>query len=105
MAKNSSRNLDGLRRRFAENLVLARNRAGLSQVAVAERSGLHVTQIGLLERRLRLPRLDTIAKLAGALGIAPCDLLDGMSWRPPSRTGGPGRYARQDAAAGGPKDG
>lgn len=86
MAARNSRNLNGLKRRFAENVLLARSRAGLSQAATAERSGLHVTEVSLIERRLRLPRLDTIAKLAGALGIAPCELLEGMSWRPP-RTG------------------
>jgi transcriptional regulator with XRE-family HTH domain len=100
MAARNSRNLDGLRRRFAENLVLARNRAELSQTMVAERSGLHVTQISLLERSLRLPRLDTIAKLAGALGITPCELMEGMSWRPPSRRQ-PGRYAQQGSEGSG----
>lgn len=94
LAARNARNLDGLRRRFAENVILARDRADLSQTMVAERSGLHVTQVSLLERGLRLPRLDTIAKLAGALGIEPCELLEGMSWRPPSRPQ-PGRYARQ----------
>jgi len=66
MATRNSRDLNGLKLRFAENLILARNRADLSQVTTAERSGLHVTQVSLLERRLRLPRLDTIVKLASA---------------------------------------
>ena len=66
--------------RFAENLVVLRGRAGLSQGRTAERSGLHITEIGLLERGLRLPRLDTIVKLAGGLGIEPCVLLAGMKW-------------------------
>ncbi|HEX5376583.1 MAG TPA: helix-turn-helix transcriptional regulator [Solirubrobacterales bacterium] len=66
--------------RFAENLVVLRGRAGLSQGKTAERSGLHITEVSLLERGLRLPRLDTIVKLAGGLGVEPCVLLVGMKW-------------------------
>jgi transcriptional regulator with XRE-family HTH domain len=87
----------GLQRRFAENAVLLRNRADFSQVAAAERSGLHVTQISLLERGLRLPRLDTIVKLAGALGVEPCELLAGMTWRLARTVERPGSYAPQGA--------
>lgn len=101
MAARSSRNLDGLRRRFAENAILAPDRADLSQAMAAERSGLHVTQISLLERGLRLPRLDTIVKLASAFDIEPCALLEGMSWRPPS--GGKQRGGYAQPGAGGPE--
>jgi transcriptional regulator with XRE-family HTH domain len=66
--------------RFAENLVVLRGRASLSQGRTAERSGLHLTEMSLLERGLRLPRLDTIVKLAGGLGVEPCVLLAGMRW-------------------------
>lgn len=71
----------GLNRRFAENLVLLRGRAGLSQERTAERAGLHQTELSLLERGLRLPRLDTIVKLSGAIEVDPCELLAGMAWR------------------------
>lgn len=94
MAAHSSQDLSGLRRRFAENLVLARDRADLSQEKAAKRAGLHRTEISLLERQLRLPRLDTIVQLAGAFDIEPCELLEGMSWLPPSRRQR-GRYVRQ----------
>src|SRR5262245_55694401 len=79
-----------LKGRFAENLILLRNQAGLSQEQTAERASLHVTQISLLERSLRLPRLDTIVKLGGAVEVEPCELLVGMTWRPGDvrRTGG-----------------
>ncbi|HET7486179.1 MAG TPA: helix-turn-helix transcriptional regulator [Solirubrobacterales bacterium] len=66
--------------RFAENLIVLRGRADLSQGRIAQRSGLHITEIGLLERGLRLPRLDTIVKLAGGIGVEPCVLLAGMKW-------------------------
>lgn len=72
--------LDGLRRRFGENLILLRNRVDLTQVETAKRSGLHLTEVSLLERGLRLPRLDTIVKLAGAVEAEPCELLTGMVW-------------------------
>jgi DNA-binding XRE family transcriptional regulator len=71
----------GLNRRFAENLISLRGRAGLSQERTAERAGLHQTELSLLERGLRLPRLDTIVKLAGAIEVEPCELLAGMAWR------------------------
>ena len=70
-----------LARRLGENIIVLRDRAGLSQEMVAERSSLHLTHIGYLERGLRLPQLDTIVKVAGALDVEPCELLSGMSWR------------------------
>ncbi len=72
---------EGIGRRFGENLVAARGRLDLGQEEVAERAGLHRTQIGNLERGLRLPRVDTIVKLAGAVEVEPCELLAGMAWR------------------------
>lgn len=33
---------------------------------------------------LRLPRLDTLVKLAGGLPISPMELLEGIRWAPPS---------------------
>ena len=81
-----------LRRRFAENAILLRDRAGLSQAITAERASLHITEISLIERALRMPRLDTIVKLAGALEIEACELLVGMEWRLPKNLGRPGSY-------------
>ena len=77
-------------RRFSENLLLARRRAGLSQEELGFLSSLHRTEIGELERNHRLPRIDTVIKLAGALSMPPGDLLKGMAWKP----GGPptGRF-------------
>ena len=77
--------MNPLNRRFAENLVLLRGNVDLSQQKTAERSGLHRTEISLLERGLRLPRLDTIVRLGGAVEVEPCELLVGMAWRLPHR--------------------
>lgn len=76
-------------RLLGRNLVEFRGRAGLSQAGTAERAGLHRTEIALIEGGRRLPRLDTIVKLAGALEVQPCALLAGMAWRldPPEEEG------------------
>jgi transcriptional regulator with XRE-family HTH domain len=74
--------------RFGENLRRCRERAGVSQEELGIRASLHRTQIGVLERGSRLPRIDTLVKLAGALSVSPSDLLDGIVWRPGSATVG-----------------
>lgn len=68
--------------RFGRNLLGCRKRAGISQEELGVRASLHRTQVGLLERGGRLPRIDTLAKLAGALGVPASELLDGIAWRP-----------------------
>lgn len=78
----TSRTSGPVAERFAKNLLRARESAGLSQEELAFRAALHRTEIGLLERGVRMPRIDTLAKLAGALGIEPVALLDGIAWDP-----------------------
>jgi hypothetical protein len=34
-----------------------------------------------LEHGRRLPRIDTVVKLGGSLGVDPCVLLDGIIWQ------------------------
>jgi len=60
--------------------VKARERAGLSQEELGFRASLHRTEIGMLERGHRIPRIDTLVKLASALAVPPGDLLDGIDW-------------------------
>jgi len=67
---------------FGENLTIYRRRAGLSQEELGFRASLHRTEIGELERGVRVPRIDTLVKLAGALSVPPGDLLKGIAWRP-----------------------
>ena len=64
---------------FAQNLQRERTQAGLSQEALADLCDMHRTEVSLLERAKREPRLGTIVKLARALKIAPADLLAGIS--------------------------
>lgn len=63
---------------FAVNLRAQRLRIGLSQEALGEACSLHRTEISLLERAGREPRLGTIVRLARALGVAPGELLAGV---------------------------
>jgi transcriptional regulator with XRE-family HTH domain len=82
--------------RFAENLLRARESAGRSQEELAFRAALHRTEVGLLERGVRLPRIDTLAKLAGALDIEPAALLDGIRWDPGDYR--PGQFTERGGA-------
>lgn len=69
-----------IREQFAANLRRHRLRVGLSQEALADVCDLHRTEISLLERRKRSPRLETIVILARGLGLSsPAELLDGIS--------------------------
>jgi class 3 adenylate cyclase/tetratricopeptide (TPR) repeat protein/DNA-binding XRE family transcriptional regulator len=59
---------------FGERLRRYRSLVGLTQEALAERAGLSVRGIADLERGARrFPRVDTIRRLADALGLAPLD--------------------------------
>ena len=68
--------------RFAANLRKARTKVGISQEELGDRCDLHRTEISLLERAGREPRLATIVKLAGALGSSPAELCAGIAWLP-----------------------
>lgn len=68
-------------RLFGRNLRKARKRAGLSQEEVGFRASLHRTEVGLLERGTRMPRVDTLIKVAAAVGVRiDCALLAGIAW-------------------------
>jgi transcriptional regulator with XRE-family HTH domain len=71
-----------LKTQFASNLRHLRRQAGLSQGDLGFRCELHPTAISLLERGGRMPRVDTVIKLAAALNVDPCELLRGMTWAP-----------------------
>ena len=71
----------------------------LSQEALADFAEIHRTQISLIEHGGRLPRIDTVVKLAGGLLVPPCELLEGILWEP--RGHRPGRMVevREDTDA------
>jgi transcriptional regulator with XRE-family HTH domain len=64
---------------FAANLRRCRKNRGLSQQRLAFDCRLHRTEISLLERGDRNPRLTTIVRLARALGVAPGELLEDVA--------------------------
>jgi transcriptional regulator with XRE-family HTH domain len=71
--------MESARKQFALNLRNRREKVGLSQEALAEICGLHRTEISLLERCKRSPRLETIVILARGLKLAsPGELLEGI---------------------------
>lgn len=67
---------------FATNLLTARKAAGITQAELGERCGLHRTEVSLLERAGREPRLETIVKLAAGLETSVEVLCGGISWDP-----------------------
>jgi transcriptional regulator with XRE-family HTH domain len=71
--------VEQVRKQFATNLRDHRTRVGLSQEALADLCDLHRTEISLLERCKRSPRLETIVILARGLGLSsPGELLSGI---------------------------
>jgi transcriptional regulator with XRE-family HTH domain len=72
--------VEAVRKQFAANLRYYRDRAGLSQEALADICDLHRTEISLLERCKRSPRLETIVILSRGLELgSPGELLEGIS--------------------------
>ena len=61
---------------LGRNVRTARKRLGLSQEQLALEVGMKRSYLSDLERGTRNPSVKAIARLATALGIAPCALLD-----------------------------
>lgn len=59
----------------AQNLRALRLKVGVSQEALAKKSGLSISYVSMLERGLRAPPLDTLEALSKALGVSPLRLL------------------------------
>lgn len=78
---------------FAVNLRRCRERAGVSQERLAFLASVNRTAVSFWENAERIPRLDSIVKLAGALGATSDDLLVGIAWEPPTRRPYRGRFA------------
>jgi transcriptional regulator with XRE-family HTH domain len=61
---------------LGSNLRAARGKLGLTQEEVAERSGVHATEISRMEAGKRDPQVSTLLKLARALEVPPGRLLE-----------------------------
>jgi transcriptional regulator with XRE-family HTH domain len=58
------------------NLREARERLGLTQEQVADRSGVHSTEVSRIEAGKRDPQVSTLRRLAAAVEVKPGQLLD-----------------------------
>jgi transcriptional regulator with XRE-family HTH domain len=85
-------------KRFAANLFAAREAAGISQEELGFVADLHRTEVSQLERGLRVPRIDTLAKLCGALEVEHAALMAGIYWTPPTVECGGFRVAEKATA-------
>jgi transcriptional regulator with XRE-family HTH domain len=66
---------------LGKRLRVCRARAKISQEALGEIASLHRTEISLLERGEREPRLGTIIKLADALSVPLSEFFAGIEWK------------------------
>lgn len=61
---------------FGTRLREARERLGLTQEDVAQRSGVHASEISRMEAGKRDPKISTLERLAEAVEVKPGQLLD-----------------------------
>jgi len=62
--------------KLGSNLRDARKKLDLSQEEVAERSGVHATEVSRIEAGKRDPRVSTVERLARAVELRPGQLLE-----------------------------
>jgi transcriptional regulator with XRE-family HTH domain len=67
---------------FAQNLRRVRAGRKLSQEDLARLTEMHRTEISVLERGRREPRLQTLIKLSAALEVPLSEFFAGIEWRP-----------------------
>lgn len=70
----------GVARQLGRRIKRRRQFLDLSQEALAERAGIHRTQISFYEHGERMPLASTLVKLAAALGVSVDQLLVGIEW-------------------------
>ena len=63
-----------IRRQVGRTVKALRDAEGLSQEELADAAGLHRTYVSGVERGVRNPTIQIIAKLAKALGVEPAEL-------------------------------
>jgi len=61
---------------FGTKLREAREQLGLTQEQVAQRSGVHATEVSRMEAGKRDPQVSTLRRLAKAVEVKPGQLLD-----------------------------
>lgn len=74
-----SGDLDGATVAVGRRLRELRRQKGLTQEELASRAHTHPVEVGRVERGTRDPRLTTLVRMAGGLGVEPGELLDDVS--------------------------
>jgi transcriptional regulator with XRE-family HTH domain len=82
-------------RQFVANLGGLIAARGLSPAEVAARADIHRSHLSLILAGERMVQLDTLVKLAGALDVAPAELLTGVEWFSDGEGGGEFRRAAE----------
>lgn len=67
---------------FGQRVRARRTKLGLSQMALADRVGLHFTYVSSVERGERNISLENIVRLAAALGVDPAELTRNLAPTP-----------------------
>jgi transcriptional regulator with XRE-family HTH domain len=81
------------------NVRRCRKAAGLTQERLAALTGLHRTEVGLVEAGKRVMRTTTLLRCLGALGAEPEELFRGIAWVPSEEPDSPaGRFVIEGAA-------
>jgi len=70
------------REKFAENLRRIRTKRGISQAELGRLAKMQRTEVGLLERGLREPRLGILIRLSVTPEAPLGELFDGIEWIP-----------------------
>jgi transcriptional regulator with XRE-family HTH domain len=79
MARKTRSSTSGPLQQFGKRVRSKRLELGLSQEQLGNKSSLHVTYVGSIERGERNLALLNILKLSKALNVPPGSLLDGIS--------------------------
>lgn len=75
-------------RQFVSNLTRLMAVKGMTPTELAARADIHRSHLSLILSGERVVQLDTMVKLAGALGVAPAELLAGVRWVSDGQGGG-----------------
>jgi transcriptional regulator with XRE-family HTH domain len=67
---------------LADNLTRYMRDADLSQDDLAVMASVHRTEISMIQRQLRTPKISTALRLASCLEVSLDELVAGVKWRP-----------------------
>lgn len=71
-----SNKVESISKKFGKRVKIERIKQDISQERLAELSDLHRSTLGLIENGKISPTLDSIAKIAGALGVSLSEIVD-----------------------------